>query len=73
MRPGGRLVYSVCTVTQAETLDATATVELSDFEPIDVPATVDAFGRLGDLGGQVLPQQHDSDGMSVFAWQRRPG
>ena len=73
VRPGGRLVYSVCTVTQAETLDAAATVELSDFEPIDVPATVDAFGRLGDLGGQVLPQQHDSDGMSVFAWQRRPG
>lgn len=73
VRPGGRLVYSVCTVTKAETVDPVATVAGDDFEPLDVPGSVDAFARLGDFGGQVLPQHHDSDGMSVFAWQRLPG
>ena len=69
VKPGGRLVYSVCTVTRAETSDIAATIG-EGFEPIDVAATNDVWRRWGSGGGCVLPQDHDSDGMAVFAWQR---
>jgi len=69
VKPGGTLVYSVCTVTKAETTAVAATLT-SGFDPIDVPATSDVWRRWGGHGGCVLPQDHDSDGMAVFAWRR---
>lgn len=66
---GGRLVYSVCTVTRAETVEVAAGVPDS-FEPIDIRRSNDAWRQIGDHGGMLLPQDHDTDGMAVFAWQR---
>jgi len=69
VKPGGRLVYSVCTVTKAETT-AIADIELAGFTPISVPAESDTWRPWGAHGGCLLPQDHDSDGMSAFVWQR---
>lgn len=69
VKPGGRLVYSVCTVTRAETVAIAATIG-DGFQAIDVHDTSDVWRRWGTNGGCVLPQDHDSDGMTVFAWQR---
>jgi 16S rRNA (cytosine967-C5)-methyltransferase len=69
VKPGGRLVYSVCTVTRAETCEIAATIG-EGFESIDVLAMNDVWRPWGSGGGYVLPQDQDSDGMAVFAWQR---
>lgn len=93
VRPGGRLVYSLCTVTRAETLDVVSSVEPAlapNFEPLpiahaardhtgsapgstaaDQTAPSSRWRPWGSHGGVVLPQDHDSDGMSVFVWRRR--
>lgn len=67
VKPGGRLVYSVCTVTKAETTAIASTVG-EGFEIM--PITADGWRPWGDGGGLVLPQDRDTDGMAVFAWQR---
>jgi len=69
VRPGGRLVYSVCTVTRAETTEVARLVG-SGFEPVDVPGLHSAWRPWGDAGGVVLPHDHDTDGMAAFVWQR---
>jgi 16S rRNA (cytosine967-C5)-methyltransferase len=66
VRPGGRLVYSVCTLTTAETLGVVPAV-LAGFEPVPLPA--ERWRPLG-TGGRVLPQDAGTDGMTVFAWDR---
>ncbi len=66
---GGTLVYSVCTVTTAETIEIAATVG-DDFEPIDIDLGTGRWRRHGDHGVMVLPQDHDTDAMSAFAWKR---
>lgn len=69
VRPGGRLVYSVCTVTKSETLEIAAQIG-PEFAPVDVSETSDVWRNWGDHGGCILPQDLDSDGMSAFAWHR---
>lgn len=67
---GGLLVYSVCTMTRAETIDVAATLTSADFTPVDVVTADAPWRQLGQSGGMILPQDHDSDGMSIFAWRR---
>jgi 16S rRNA (cytosine967-C5)-methyltransferase len=70
VRPGGRLVYSVCTLSRIETLgvDAWAQEHLPDFDAIDPPgAPFRPHGR----GAIVLPHSVGSDGMFVLVLQRR--
>lgn len=66
---GGRLVYSVCTVTHAETTAIAATIR-DGFEPIAIVNGTNRWRQWGDFGACVLPQDRDSDGMAVFAWRR---
>ena len=68
VRPGGTLTYSVCTVTEAETLGVAASVA-GPFEPVDVAGTSDRWRSWG-AGGLLLPQDHGTDGMAVFVWRR---
>ncbi|MGH9138516.1 MAG: transcription antitermination factor NusB [Acidimicrobiales bacterium] len=63
VRPGGVLVYSVCTMTRAETVDVAADVAL---EPLEQPG--DAWRPLGH-GSLLLPQDADTDGMALFRWR----
>ena len=53
---GGRLVYSVCTVTPQETIDA---IEPYDFKPAPVP------GRIWGKGTLMAPHLTATDGMFV--------
>jgi len=69
VKPGGRLVYSVCTVTNAETA-AIADPTIAGFEPIPIASQSEVWRPWGVNGGCVLPQDQDSDGMTVFAWHR---
>jgi len=73
VRPGGFLIYSVCTVLAAESIDHST------------PDGFDVVGRIAEglpvlderwqefeQGFRVLPHQHDTDGMVVIRYRRRP-
>ncbi|MFN3215645.1 MAG: transcription antitermination factor NusB [Acidimicrobiales bacterium] len=68
VRPGGTLVYSVCTVTDAETVGVAGSFahDHADLEALPVPDPWRPHGS----GGLVLPQDHGTDGMAVFVWRR---
>ncbi|MGA1566120.1 MAG: transcription antitermination factor NusB [Ilumatobacteraceae bacterium] len=65
VRPGGRLVYSVCTLTAAESIDLTtpAGFEVDTRPP---PGEWRPFGH----GWRILPQDHDTDGMVLIRYRR---
>jgi 16S rRNA (cytosine967-C5)-methyltransferase len=71
VRPGGRLLYSVCTLTAAESIDHPVP---PGFEPDDTELPVGTWRRFGH-GWRVLPQDAQSDGMVVVRWRavRSPG
>jgi 16S rRNA (cytosine967-C5)-methyltransferase len=65
LRPGGHLVYSVCTLTGAEgpALDAWLADARPELEPVEPPAAPWApTGR----GARLLPQVADTDGMYLL-------
>jgi len=62
LRPGGRLVYSVCTVTSAETTGAVA--GLGARPPEGLP------GRRTEEGLLMAPHLTDTDGMFIAVLQR---
>ena len=68
LRPGGQLVYSVCTLTSAETLEVAAGVSAdAGLQPLPPPsAPWQSHG-----GGAMLLPDADYDGMALFRWRRR--
>ncbi len=73
LRPGGRLVYSVCTLTAAETTGVADTVvaALGDrFRALDPPGPPWVPAGPGAL---LLPQAAGTDGMFVLALEAVPG
>jgi 16S rRNA (cytosine967-C5)-methyltransferase len=69
LRPGGRLVYSVCTFPRAET-DA-ACDALVRHRPELEPASIDGPDGAA-LRVRLWPHRHGSDGMFVAAFRKRP-
>jgi 16S rRNA (cytosine967-C5)-methyltransferase len=71
VRPAGVLVYSVCTLTAAETLDVDAWAEsaLAGFEPL---APSGFPWRPHGRGALLLPSTAGSDGMFVLRLRARP-
>ena len=68
LRPGGELVYSVCTLTAAETLQVAArTSGNARLTPLPPPG--EPWRAHGD-GAMLLPGS-DHDGMALFRWRRR--
>lgn len=69
VRPGGVLVYSVCTLTNEETLDvdAWAADALPELTPLPLPGRPWITRGRGAL---LLPQAAGTDGMFVLAFQR---
>ena len=65
VRPGGRLVYSVCTLTSSESIDHPVPVgfAVDDRRP---PGTWQRFGQ----GWRVLPHEADTDGMVLIRYRR---
>ena len=64
VRPGGSLVYSVCTLTVAEGPDLAASIDL---DPVEPPG--DPWEPWGS-GARVLPQTAGTDGMFLARWTR---
>lgn len=67
VRPGGRLVYSVCTITAAESTDHPVPegFEIDGRQP--AIGTWQPFGH----GWRVLPHEADTDGMVLIRYRRR--
>ncbi|HSO94939.1 MAG TPA: 16S rRNA (cytosine(967)-C(5))-methyltransferase RsmB [Acidimicrobiia bacterium] len=73
VRPGGQLLYSVCTLTRAETTGVAARVlsALGDtFAVLDPPP---APWRPWGPGALLLPHDANTDGMFVLSLRRVPG
>jgi 16S rRNA (cytosine967-C5)-methyltransferase len=64
--PGGRLVYSVCTITAAESVDHDTP---DGFEVDDTPPIVGQW-RPFEQGWRVLPQDADTDAMVLIRYRR---
>jgi 16S rRNA (cytosine967-C5)-methyltransferase len=71
VKPGGRLVYAVCTLTRAETLDVTETfaAQCPDFVPLAVRSPFRP--EEGHFPLWLLPQDTGGNGMFVAVWERR--
>ncbi|MDA0371506.1 MAG: hypothetical protein O3C62_07680 [Actinomycetota bacterium] len=72
VRPGGLLVYSVCTVTSRESIDHPIP---DDFEIVgregdDVPRLRDDWDEFGH-GFRLAPHRTDTDGMVLVRYRRR--
>jgi 16S rRNA (cytosine967-C5)-methyltransferase len=71
LKPGGKLVYSVCTLTKSETVDVVAAFEkqFPEFQPLavanplkpDAPASPQVW---------LWPQDIGSNGMFIAAWKK---
>jgi 16S rRNA (cytosine967-C5)-methyltransferase len=68
VRPGGTLVYSVCTLTEVETTGvATAfAAHHPTWSPVEVPGSP---WRPWGTGALLLPQAAGTDGMALFIWR----
>jgi 16S rRNA (cytosine967-C5)-methyltransferase len=66
VRIGGRLVYSVCTITAAESVDHPTP---PGFEVDPEPPDVGTWRRF-EQGWRVLPQDADTDGMVLIRYRR---
>jgi 16S rRNA (cytosine967-C5)-methyltransferase len=72
--PGGMLVYSVCTLTAAEStgIDAWLAAERPEFQPLPLPGAADGAAAWSPWGrgGILLPQVAGTDGMCLFRYRR---
>jgi 16S rRNA (cytosine967-C5)-methyltransferase len=68
VKPGGQIVFSVCTLTDAESLgvDARIAAELPELVPQPLEAPWEPHGR----GGRLLPDRFPGDGMTAFSYHR---
>lgn len=71
LEPGGRMVYSTCTVNRGENEDNIAWLQRKyrDLECVDIkdcfPSGVEIYGDVPDRTLQLLPHRHGTDGFFV--------
>ena len=76
VKPGGKLIYSVCTLTRAETTDVVEAFQKTfpDFEPLLLPSLANEKNP-GLLAAAVTmtiwPQDLGGNGMFVAGWRRK--
>lgn len=70
LKPGGRLVYSVCTLTRAETLEVVERFEahFPGFQPLPMVDPLEP-GKPAAAGLWTWPQDRGGSGMFVAAWR----
>ncbi len=68
VKPGGQVVFSVCTLTVAEStaVDDRVATEVPELEPQPLPEPWEPWGR----GGRLLPDIFEGDGMAAFSYQK---
>ena len=77
VKPGGKLIYSVCTLTRSETHDVVAgfsSMFAADFEPMALPQ-VSEHSALHAPGSSITlwPQDFGGNGMFIAGWRRKGG
>jgi 16S rRNA (cytosine967-C5)-methyltransferase len=72
VRPGGALVYSVCTLTRTETEDVDRWLAESCLLFVAVPPPGEPWAPVG-RGARLLPQAADTDGMYLLRLQKAGG
>lgn len=67
VKPGGRLVYAVCTLTRSETAEVADGFGVSHpgFEPWPLPITEAGLSRI-----ELRPEDIGANGMYIAAWRR---
>jgi len=78
VKPGGKMVFAVCTLTRAETSGVVGAFSTAhpEFEPTELPVLREEAAKLGIKGQPTLtiwPQEFGGNGMFVAAWRRRVG
>lgn len=71
LKPGGKLIYSVCTLTKSETIEVAAAFEkqFSDFKPLPVSNPLDPQAPASPQLW-LWPQQTGGNGMFIAAWKK---
>lgn len=73
VKPGGKLIYSVCTLTRAETVEVAAAFAAKhpDFIPLNLANPLD-LGASPASQHWLRQEDRPANGMFVAAWQRQP-
>lgn len=73
VKPGGKLVFAVCTLTRAETTEVADHFAAAhpEFEPWQLPHPFHA-GLAASPRVLLWPQDTDGNGMYIAAWRRKP-
>jgi len=72
IKPGGKLIYSVCTLTRSETADVVAAFNerfSTDFEAMSLPS-ISALNVAG-AAIAIMPQDLGGNGMFIAGWRRK--
>ena len=72
VKPGGKLVFSVCTLTRAETTEVVEefnTKFAAEFEPMELLAIISG-GQQTAATRTIWPQDLDGNGMFIAGWRR---
>ena len=71
LKPGGRLVFAVCTITRAETTDIVKAFSAAhpELEPV-IPAGLPANAGF-PTGTFLWPHELDANGMFVASWRKK--
>jgi 16S rRNA (cytosine967-C5)-methyltransferase len=72
VKPGGKLIYSVCTLARPETNEVADTFEKNhpSFEPLEITNPLQPAQKAGRI--TLLPQEIHANGMFIAAWRRKP-
>jgi 16S rRNA (cytosine967-C5)-methyltransferase len=73
VKPGGKLIFSVCTLTRAETTEVVADFNAkfaAEFEPMELPA-VASGGQQNTATKFIWPQDLNGNGMFIAGWRRK--
>jgi 16S rRNA (cytosine967-C5)-methyltransferase len=74
VKPGGKLIFSVCTLTRAETTDVVEFFNASrpDFEPLMLPEISGSQKFFASASAKTIwPQDLDGNGMFIAGWRRK--
>lgn len=75
VKPGGKLIFSVCTLTRAETTEVVEDLNAkfaAEFEPMPLPEVLQSRSLLTSAPTKTIwPQDLDGNGMFIAGWRRR--